>query len=93
LLYAVVVTDRGNKPTYRFHPFIYGIFGTVKYAVPIGGTKYLLGVIAHFLNYIWLLALPSKTESVGYKVVARLQFSTSFVPTPSLGLIVYVTVL
>jgi hypothetical protein len=46
-----------------FHAFSSDIFGPVK-ETGLRGAKYMLGVIDHFSNYIWLLALPSKKAVV-----------------------------
>jgi hypothetical protein len=47
------------KATACFQAFNSDIFGPLKETWP-GGAKYLLGVIDHFSNYIWILAHPSK---------------------------------
>jgi hypothetical protein len=60
---AAVNTKPGTKATACFHAFCSDIFGPLKETGP-GGAKYLLGVIDHFSNYIWLLALPSKKAVV-----------------------------
>jgi hypothetical protein len=51
------------KPRLAFKHFSYDIFGSFKESGP-GRAKYLLGVIDHYSNYIWLLALSSKKAVV-----------------------------
>jgi hypothetical protein len=67
LHHASVNTQHGTKATACFQAFNSNIFAPVKETTGPGGAKYLLGVIDHYSNYIWLLTLSSKKV-----VVARL---------------------
>jgi hypothetical protein len=63
LHHAAVNTKPGTKATSCFQAFGSDIFGPLKETGP-GGAQYMLGVIDHFSNYIWLLTLPSKKAVV-----------------------------
>eukprot|EP00873_Tetraselmis_striata_P002937 jgi/Tetstr1/423201/TSEL_001321.t1 len=58
-----------------FSAFSYDVFGPVD-VLGVGGAKFLLGVIDHYSNYIWLAALPSKRDIITQLRLILLQIRT-----------------